>query len=396
MPISTLQSNSKFSLKDNKFFTYVFMVFGLAIIFFLGSKLIDNVAGSKAKSALSAEVMYGDAEVSLNGNFIGVTPFETRDIAVGDNKVTVKSKERQYDLSVGFLPNSQVVIKRDLGVSDLFSSGYNMWFEKSPAATSLSVISEPSEATVFLDNSEVGKTPYSSNNLTEGDYDLRIEYTDYEPQSVRISVKKGFNLNVSAKLFPYPVTPRISAFEGADSLFDLSTTSNLLIADTQNWAKAVVYWNQTRGINLSGLGINKEPVFDYLLDYRGDLYTKDGDAIVNPSGYELLKGAKRGGYLGKKSDNGLTPEAKQVFESVVNGTLVATDPATGTVKKATVKTTPTGWLRVRDAANLNGTEIAKVNTGESYAVLEDGTDWVKIKVSDTVSGWVSKAYVDVK
>jgi uncharacterized protein YgiM (DUF1202 family) len=50
-------------------------------------------------------------------------------------------------------------------------------------------------------------------------------------------------------------------------------------------------------------------------------------------------------------------------------------------------------LRVRDAAGLSGAEIARVNTGDKYALLEEKIGWVKIKVSDTVMGWVSSDYV---
>jgi uncharacterized protein YgiM (DUF1202 family) len=44
---------------------------------------------------------------------------------------------------------------------------------------------------------------------------------------------------------------------------------------------------------------------------------------------------------------------------------------------------------------LNGTEIARVNSGESYKILERGEGWIKIKVSDTIEGWVSEAYVEL-
>ena len=64
-------------------------------------------------------------------------------------------------------------------------------------------------------------------------------------------------------------------------------------------------------------------------------------------------------------------------------------------KKAKVVETGTGWLRVRDAAGLNGVEIARVTVGQEYQVLEETTGWVKIKVSDTVQGWVSSDYVEV-
>ena len=67
--------------------------------------------------------------------------------------------------------------------------------------------------------------------------------------------------------------------------------------------------------------------------------------------------------------------------------------ATG--KQAKIKTTPTGWLRVRSEPSLDGTEITRVDTGGIYRVLEEQTGWVKIRVSDTSEGWVSADYVEL-
>jgi len=64
-------------------------------------------------------------------------------------------------------------------------------------------------------------------------------------------------------------------------------------------------------------------------------------------------------------------------------------------KKAKILETGTGWLRVRDAASLNGKEVGRVDVGKEYAILEEATGWVKIKVDDKISGWVSSTYAQV-
>jgi hypothetical protein len=151
----------------------------------------------------------------------------------------------------------------------------------------------------------------------------------------------------------------------------------------------VIYWNKTRGINLAGTGINKEPVFDYYLDYKGDIYNKDGELIKDPADYEQLKNAERGAYLGRTSDgNGLSQAAKETLQNIG-------EIGTSGEKTVTIKQTGTGWLRVRDVAGLTGGEVARVDVGGSYKLLEEQEEWVKIMVSDTVQGWVSKTYVDI-
>ncbi|HEX8923173.1 MAG TPA: SH3 domain-containing protein, partial [Patescibacteria group bacterium] len=66
------------------------------------------------------------------------------------------------------------------------------------------------------------------------------------------------------------------------------------------------------------------------------------------------------------------------------------------VKKAVIKQTETGWLRVRAEANANSAEVAKVKPNESYTVAEENGDWIKIQIDTTKSGWVSAKYVEIQ
>lgn len=54
--------------------------------------------------------------------------------------------------------------------------------------------------------------------------------------------------------------------------------------------------------------------------------------------------------------------------------------------------TETGYLRVRSQPGLNGEEIARVNPGQRFLVEEKSYGWVKIKLDDSRSGWVSGQY----
>ena len=382
MPISTIQAQ-KLSIKK-----YALIGLGLVVAFGVLYFLVTSIINAKQIAALSASSLYGASEISLNDKYVGNTPYESKDIRAGDTKIIFKTGDRMYQTTLPFMSGAQVVVKRDLGTSDLFSAGQNFWMEKNTSGSVLSVVSEPSGASVFVDNTEIGKTPFSSSTLSDGEYDLRVDIGQYEPQLSRIKIQKGYNLNVAAKLFPVPVPGSVVVFEGSSNLYNLSSDNLILTADPQSWVDAVTYWNKTRGINLAGVGSNKELVFDFFIDYKGGLYDKNGSLASDPT---KLTDVKKGAYLGKLSDDAvLSTEAAQTYKTLT------TAPAASVVgKTAKIKTTPTGWLRVRDAANLNGLELAKVNTGETYAILEQGTDWLKIKVSDTISGWVSAAYVDI-
>ncbi len=397
MAISTLQP---VQVKSHKFrysniIIYISAVLLAAVLIFFGKSIFSGIKNLRSKSAISVGVFNGRAELFLNDEMLGVTPFESEEIKPGNNKITLRSSNMQYETTINFLSNSdkyihKVGIFRDLGISDLFSSGQDLWFEENTSGVVLRVISEPTGSSVFVDGTEIGKTPFTSTKLSEGDYDLRVEHVGYEPQKARIRIQEGYTSNVSIKLFPMPVPSRISSFEGSDNLYDAASDNNQIISDTETWVKAIVYWNQTRGINLEGVGINKDLVFDYFVDYKGNIFDLRGDLITDIENNEDIKDADRGAYLGRISDGlGLTEPATEALKKFKNIRL------TTTTTKAKILPTGTGWLRVRNDPSINGSEVTKVDVGKEYPLLEEGTDWVKILVSEEIEGWVSKTYVEI-
>jgi hypothetical protein len=376
-----------YTIKKNTAFPtvvlYAAIVLGTVGIFWF---LIGNTGIFKGKAGLSVGSVYGSAVVYLDGEELGKAPVELDSVDSGEHVVMLKGDSGQYEVSIEFLPGAQVVINRDLGISDVFSSGQDFWMEESKSETVFSVVSEPGSASVYIDGSEVGKTPYSSTVLSEGDYDLRVDLPGYESQTARINIKKGYKLNVSMKMFPLPVLTKVEQFEGSVGLYNVALDNTTIASNPGDWVLAMLYWNQTRGINLVGLGISKEAVFDYFLDYKGNLYAKDGHLIREQEGLLALEGAAKGAYLGRVSDGeGLTTEAKESYEILTGSVLGA--------KMAQIEPTGLGWLRVRSEPGLDSDELGKATVGESYKVVEEGTGWVKIQLSDEVVGWVSSDHV---
>ena len=363
---------------------YALAIVGIGLLLYLGFNVLTNMGALGGKSALSVSVLDGQAQVYLDNALLGQTPYDSTNIKIGENTVRVANDSTSYEVSIEFLRDSEVVLNRDLGVSTVFSSGQNFWMERGDSTSVLSVVSEPDGAKVFIDNTEVGATPYSSNNLSEGEYELRVERAGYESQTARVKVQKGFKLNVVMKLFPLPIPSTVNLLEGSTDLYDVHSNDSMVTSDAASWVKAVVYWNRTRGINLAETGVNKEPVFDYFIDYAGRVYDKSG---VDVTGTASLGEVTHGAYLRRESDGpGLSTAAKTTLESV---SIVAG-------KKATILETGTGWLNVRSEPSLDGEILVKVNVGESYSVLEESTGWVKIKVDVDTEGWVSSTYVEIE
>lgn len=361
---------------------YVFALLGVGLLVYLGTNVFKNIGFIKGKAGFVVTTLNSEGNIYLNDELLGKTPYESEEIKSGKNKLTLTNGDRKYEISINFVPNTQVVLNRDLGVSDVFSSGQNFWIEKSSSDTVLSVISEPADAKVYIDNTEVGSTPYSSGDLSNGEYDLRVEKFGAEPQSSRIKIENGFKLNVSAKLFPLPVPSAVSLLDGSDSIYDIYSGATFVVAVPDNWAEAVIYWNRTRGINLAGAGVNREPVFDFLVDYLGNVYDANGKKVDDLT---TLGDVTTGAYLRKVSDGeGVSEAAATALESI--------NIAAG--KKATVLPTGLGYLNVRSEPSLDGEIVTTVNVGEKFTVLEESTGWIKIRVDSETEGWTSSTYLE--
>lgn len=63
------------------------------------------------------------------------------------------------------------------------------------------------------------------------------------------------------------------------------------------------------------------------------------------------------------------------------------------VKKVEIKETGTGWLRARSEPSLSGVEVAKVDVGKQYELLDKNeADWYEIKIDEETNGWISAEY----
>lgn len=390
MSISTIATKQK-TMPD--YLLYIFGIIGIGLIVFFGGSIIKNLDKFKQKAGLNIAVLGESADVHINDKFMGKTPYSDEKVKPGTNKITIKRGDRQYQTSIDFLPNEGGVIHyvgldQDLGTSDTFSSGSEFWFEKDTSGNVLRVISDPSGAKVFIDNSEVGVTPFVSSNISDADYEIKISAEGYETQTSRITVKKGYTLNATFKMFPIPVPQKIVSSEGSKNLYEITPQANIESVTPQEWVKAVIYWNTSRGLNIEGTGENKDQYFDVFLSYKGDIFNKNGDPVVTKDELAAIRADSKIGYLGRSTDTaGLTEEAKETLKTLL-----------GTVslgKQAKILSTPTGWLRVRSEPSLDGAEITKIDAGGTYPVLEEQSSWTKIRVSDTSEGWVSSDYVEL-
>ncbi len=376
--VFTIAETTKAKKREQKqIVTIVSISLGVMVAGILALKHLD-VFGKRA--FLSVETLK-PAEVKVEGEELGETPIQSKEIShLGGNiKVIDKNNEgRFYETDIACAPDTEIVLNHDLGVSELFSSGRDVWLKQ--GKTGITVISQPTGATITLDGEDLGKTPFSTNKPTAGDYTITVALKGYESQTIRVKVIDGYNLNISVKLFPIPIPVTARKFENSQNLWDL-TINNEVIAGAPDRAKAVNYWLDTRPNQ--GLEVKH---FDYFLDYRGTIYDAQGNSVTDEDTImELAKNAKAGAYLGYgQPGNGLSQEARKTYEKYF-----------GNIKQAKILPTGLGWLRVREEPSRAGKELGKATVGKQYAVIEEKNGWVKIQLNSETQGWVAGQYVKV-
>lgn len=103
------------------------------------------------------------AAINIDGEYKGNTPSLVHDVLIGEHEVTLKLrnyKTGRYKVNVKEGETENI----DGTLSDF---------------AQMSIDSNPSDAQLFINNEDVGKTPYSS-NMPSGDYDIEIRHSKYQ------------------------------------------------------------------------------------------------------------------------------------------------------------------------------------------------------------------------
>ena len=120
------------------------------------------------------------AALSINGEPSGTTPFRNDTLMPGTYKVRLE--KTGYEAIEG---------------SGTLKAGESRTIEKKMISLygSLAVESTPSGASLFLNDSPAGRTPFRSDTLAPGDYGLRLEMAGYAGQSDKLAVVRDSLLN---------------------------------------------------------------------------------------------------------------------------------------------------------------------------------------------------------
>lgn len=247
-------------------------------------------------------------------------------------------------------------------------AAWDFLWPKFPKKLAIQVFSSP-VARVFLDNRDVGSTPYQSENVGKSEVTLRLQASG-SAWVGGVKLTPGTISVVNRELSDNPLfgAGEIITLEGGRGIFVLS------IPDEAE-------------VEIDGKKIGTTPVLDE------DLPVGEHRVVVSKKDH-ISRAVKVKTHEGHKlvlsMQLSLSQEKfSQLASSTASAKLVT--------KQVRVLDTPTGFLRVRDKPSLAGAEIGRVNSGEAYAYLEEQPGWVKIRVPNPpIDGWVSSQFVKIE
>ncbi len=292
------------------------------------------------------------ASVYLDNKNIGKTPFEDKVIAgeytvrVVPDSTVANLASWQGKVTVG--PNLLTFINRNLTESELTNEGEVLWLEKITSKQSeVSITTTPDGATVQLDEQQKGISPKVFDNVTAGDHVVVLTSPGFVTRTLRIKTTAGYKLSAAVQLA-------------------LSPNST---GTTPNPTPVVVE---------APTSITGTPV--------PTLVQKETTTPI-----PTLKGSPT-----PTPKLTLTPTTKTTPTPTTKSGVTPTPVADPAHPFVTIKSTPTGFLRVRLDATTSSTEVGRVDPGSKFTILEEkivsGVTWYKIAIDVNTQGWVSGQY----
>lgn len=322
------------------------------------------------KAALSVSSDPSGQNVQLDNAEVGTTPYLSDQLDPGNPILSFGNFTQKIRLTSGAL----TVVNWTLGPSETFSGGELAWFSKSSTGSELVVISRPG-AEVFLDGESIGESPLSK-PLEVGEYDLEIRKEGYFPRIIKIAVREGFRLNISANLAlnPFPTVPKkLSSPHPSLTVWDLSSPSPVLAADSASWVAGAVFWMSR---------IENPVTYDFFITAGGKLYDATGSE-VSLSSLSQTSEKRTVGYLGETLGS-LSSAASAKLSSLATQ-LYPTPP------KVQILDTGIGYLKVRSGPGTSYSQIGQAPVGNKYTYLDEQGGWYKIDFNGK-EGWVSADY----
>lgn len=260
-------------------------------------------------------------------------------------------------------------------IAILIFFGILFFLDRKTGKGALQVTSVP-QSKVYLDNKLIGTTPLCACDLAQmldvGDYVVKLIPHDLNitPFEERIAINKG-TLTVVDRAF----ADNGSSDGSIISLIPLSSKKDIEIMIVSMPDKANVFLDNNP-VGITPLLLKQVSESDHDIRIARDGYKEKYLKIKTALGFRLNSLI----FLGIGTD---------ILDVSPASPAATLSPP---VSKILILNTPTGFLRVRENNAVSSSEIAQVKPGESYELVSETEDWLKIKLNDGKEGWVSASY----
>jgi len=243
----------------------------------------------------------------------------------------------------------------------------------SPKKSGLEIMSYPT-AKVFINNKEMGSTPYKNLDLKPGENEVKLVVGVREWKK---TVDLQNNINT---VIDWQFGDDTSGNSGY--ILYLEKTGDkkpsLLINTTPDKATIKID-GEIKGLSPIKVSELNEGDRQLMISFPG---YKDVNVFMKAiAGYQLVVNAQ----LAEEKNS-----ISQIIEAPIEATNSGLNVDQG--QKVTIKETETGWLKVRESNSSSSKELVKIKPGESYVLLDENTDWYKIDLGSSKSGWISATY----
>lgn len=260
--------------------------------------------------------------------------------------------------------------------------GYQFFFNREVGKGALQVTSIP-QASVFANGVFIGKTPLckceAKDMLPVGEYTIKLV-----PSQDGLS---AFEEKVTINPNVLTVIDRSFGTAGSSSGSVITLSA---LSDPEAKELSIVSIPQGASVIIDSQDVGTTP-------YRSsDISESDHEVKLSKAGFDektvrikITKGYKLSAAVFLSANPNAPVASESAKEDAATGTAVLTPEALG---KIVISQTPNGFLRVREQPTTTSTELTRVNSGETFDILDEQNGWYKITASDGVSGWVSADY----
>ena len=284
-----------------------------------------------------------------------------------------------------------------LFVGGLLAQG--AWKSSREVNGELRILATP-HANVFIDNINKGSTPYNV-QIPAGTYTIKLipdqEATVTASWQGKITVERGALTYINRDL-------GTSDVDSSGEVYTLEKIRGFgkkgvgeVVVESEPVGTLVSLDSDEKGI--APLTLSDVPEGSHELSMYLPGFFRRTQTINVVSGYRLKAVVKlaidEAAQLAqkrreeKKASNEAALAEKNASEEA-QATAAASGPSA--FDTVTITGTPNGFLRVRKEPNLNSEEVARVEEGKRYSVLEEVGGWVRIPYDETNEGWISAQY----